>query len=112
LPLDPDPDSESGSGSKNPLNPDPIRIRIQNPGIKCSDEKLGVDFFYKALRKIVLSPPKENYDWIKIFCGNPISHQQFVAKSMFNAGKPFYSKDVASETLQIKALGNIVRNNT
>jgi hypothetical protein len=26
-----DPDSESGSGSTDPMNPDPIRIRIHNP---------------------------------------------------------------------------------
>jgi hypothetical protein len=32
-PLDPDPDSQYGSGSTKSLNPDPIRIRIHNPGV-------------------------------------------------------------------------------
>jgi hypothetical protein len=30
--MDPDPDSQCGSGSTKSLNPDPIRIRIHNPG--------------------------------------------------------------------------------
>jgi hypothetical protein len=57
--LDPDPDPEYGSGSIDPIESDPIRIRIRNL-LQIQNKKIGV--FKSKTKKIGVFKSKKKID--------------------------------------------------